>query len=406
MKIKHIFIFMIFSTIIKFISSKEEKFLSKFEQKKQSDIPISFLEKNSPKDIDDSNEEINLERFLNKFHFILPGCLRNRIEDYEVEDESDGKKIKFNPFKNTESSPFSTVVKIDGNKTIKLAGKKNIKNTYINKVDSFHGVLIRLNEEGDFCNKEGKRHQTTFLCGCDHEVENKNILDTFKYRNNGDSCNHHIEMRFLFGCKLKSGVQLYKFIKKYKSTTAVPLIILGLIICFFGAKWFNITVYFICGVASCYVIIPLILIVKDELLSTDQRIFACIIGTFVLGAILGAYFKNKAKFPIILLSGLAGYSANSFVFSIVNKFFTNDYLYYICLIGCIVGGIFLGFTLVKYAAIAGTAAFGGYLAVQEAVPIYFPKAEDHCKIGWIVMSAVGCIFQWKSRDKIGAIFDK
>ena len=159
---------MIFSTIIKFISSKEEKFLSKFEQKKQSDIPISFLENNSPKDIDDSNEEINLERFLNKFHFILPGCLRNRIEDYEVEDESDGKKIKFNPFKNTESSPFSTVVKIDGNKTIKLAGKKNIKNTYINKVDSFHGVLIRLNEEGDFCNKEGKRHQTTFLCGCDH----------------------------------------------------------------------------------------------------------------------------------------------------------------------------------------------------------------------------------------------
>ena len=94
-------------------------------------------------------------------------------------------------------------------------------------------------------------------------------------------------MSFSLGCSFTSGVKLYKFIKKYKETAVGAFIVIGLIICFLGARFFNFTVYVISGTAFSFIFIILILMIKPEYISSKKRILISLAVAFIIGCIFG-----------------------------------------------------------------------------------------------------------------------
>ena len=400
---KNIFKFILISAIIGLISSKTEKFLSEFETKNPSIAPASFLQLIEEK-IKEPSNGINLEKFLRNYRMIIPKDT-SREEDYLVKDANDQKRVKFNFLKNTKYSPDATVVKLDGDQTIKLSGKKDIKNTYINTLDNYSGVVISFKEEGDICNENGKRHQTTFLVKCDYS--NKNLCGGTKFTSDDDNCNHLIEMSFSFGCSLVSGVKLYKFFNKYKDITGLVMFVLGIVISYLGAIHFKINIFLISGSTLCFLIASLILLVYPELFSTEIKIIISLGVSFIIGSLLGIYLVNKLKYVVAILGGLLGYYAFTFVYDLLSKIFTieNDYYYYGPMILAILVGIMLNFRLAIYVAMFGTAVFGGYVAASQGLAIMFPDYADYSQIFWILVSGLSFYYQWRKKDKIKSIFD-
>ena len=399
---KIIFKFIFISTIIGLISSKTEKFLSKFGTKNPSIAPVSFLQETEEKNKEQSNY-INLEKFLRNYGIILPKT-SIRKEDYLVIDPNDQKRVKFNFLKNTKYSPDATVVKLDGNQNIKLSGKKDNKNSYIYTLDNYSGVVISFKQEGDLCNKNGKRHQTTFLVKCDYS--NKNLWGDTKFTSDDDNCNHMIEMSFSFGCSLTSGVKLYKFFNKYKEISGLILFCLGIAICILGAIHFKINTFLISGSSLGFAIVSLILIFYPEFLSSELKIIICLGVSFIIGSLLGIYLVKKLKYVVALLGVLLGYYSFSFVYDLLTKVITieNDY-YYLLMVLSILVGIMLTFRLSVYVAMFGTAVFGGYVAASQGLSIVFPDYSEYSKIVWIAISGLSFYYQWKKRDKVKSIFD-
>ena len=400
---KIIFKFIFISTIIGLISSKTEKFLSKFGTKNPSIAPVSFLQETEEKNKEQSNY-INLEKFLRNYGIILPKT-SIRKEDYLVIDPNDQKRVKFNFLKNTKYSPDATVVKLDGNQNIKLSGKKDNKNSYIYTLDNYSGVVISFKQEGDLCNKNGKRHQTTFLVKCDYS--NKNLWGDTKFTSDDDNCNHQIEMSFSFGCSLTSGVKLYKFFNKYKEISGLILFCLGIAICILGAIHFKINTFLISGSSLGFAIVSLILIFYPEFLSSELKIIICLGVSFIIGSLLGIYLVKKLKYVVALLGVLLGYYSFSFVYDLLTKVITieNDYYYYVLMVLSILVGIMLTFRLSVYVAMFGTAVFGGYVAASQGLSIVFPDYSEYSKIVWIAISGLSFYYQWKKRDKVKSIFD-
>ena len=311
-----------------------------------------------------------------------------RKEDYLVKDQKDQKKVKFNFLKNTKYSPDATVAKIYGNQTIKLSGKKDYKNSYINTLDNYTGVVISFRQEGDLCNKNGKRHQTTFLVKCDYS--NKNLWGDAKFTSDDDNCNHQIEMSFSFGCSLTSGVKLYIFLNEHKVISGFIMICLGIAICILGARYFTYNIFLISGSFLSLAIVSIILKFYPELLSSEIKIMICLGVSFILGCILGIWLKNKMKIPLVLLGGFLGYKVFSFAISIFKAVFLHGDEYfefvgliynYIFMISFIISGcLFPSLVSTEESAIVLTAFYGGYVAASQGFQIAFPDNSQYLSI--------------------------
>ena len=395
---KNIFKFILIWEIIGLISSKSEKSLSQFGVKNPSIASASFLQEIEEKRNDQSND-INLEKFLRNYRLVLPKTII-RKEDYLVKDPIDQKRVKFNFLKNTKYSPDATVVKIDGNRTIKLSGKKDNKNSYINTLDNYSGVVISFKQEGDLCNENGKRHQTTFLVKCDYS--NKNLCGDTKFTSDDDNCNHIIEMSFSFGCNLASGVKLYKFFNKYKKESGIIMIVLGIAICILGANKLTLNIFLISGSALSFVIVSLILMFFPDLLSSEPKILISLGVSFIIGSVLGIWLVKKIKIVVALLGALLGYSSFSFGYDFLNNIITieSNSTYYICMIGAILVGIMIAFLLAMYVCMLGTAAYGGYVAASQGFSIIAPDYANYSTLLWIALSGLSFFYQWKIRDSI------
>ena len=377
MSIKNVFISCLIVIIgISSITTKNEnakKFLSKFGIVNPVFNPIFFISE-APKMksfASDNTKLINIKCLYSKnYNMYSLQALQKKNEDYKIAVPGEDATIKFNFCQNTLVDNTSTVIKVEGNETVRLAGSiegegedKNVW-TEMGEEGNPTGISISL-VSGDQCNGDEK-HQTQLEITCDSEVDDENFLETIKYENINNTCLHKITMRSLYGCSLRSSYLFIKLLNDYKLVFCILFVIVGIIFCFFGKRYMKYLIMIICGFIGCYAITAAILNFFPNFITTELWLLVCLLVCFILGCILGWFLKDEIKFSVLITGAFLGYSCATFVYQIVQNYveFDPQILYYACVGVCIVVGALLGWFLTDPILIIGTSVFGGYLAMR------------------------------------------
>lgn len=221
------------------------------------------------------------------------------------------------------------------------------------------------------------------------------------------------------GCEIVSFYAVTQFLEKYWYLTTIITIIIGIILCFFGSKFINISMVIILGLA-----VPIILsiFVFDLLNVTNPTaVWGIYIGGIIVGVILGILIAKFEQFFGAIIGGVLGYLSNIFVYNFALRYIETsraDVMYYIILILCIVICALLGYHFISNVKIIGTSIIGGYSIVRGisfvaggfvSEQIIFDllsnkELEQVSNLlslkmfiylgGWVFLSGIGCYIQF------------
>lgn len=354
MEIKTIlFTFLLISSIVT-RNDNPKKFLS------NNFNPISFLN-----ELKDESKIINIKcLFAKDYNIYSLQALQNKETDHEF--PSDKGKILFNFCQNTVTDNTASMVYKEGETLTKYAGSidgegdsKNVW-TQMGESKSPEGLSIKLVKGGD-C-KLGGHHQVDIEIKCDSKVEYE--IDTFSTEK--DTCIHHLKMKSMYGCPLGSSYLFLKLMNQYKVVFCIVFIIIGLLLCFVGNRYFKVAIIIICGFVCCYGLTIAILNFFPKFITSETGLFICLGVSLLIGLIVGFLLRNCKKLCVGILGGFIGFAITTFIYQIVQTYINIDPKigYYVCMGICILVCAVLGFCLAETFLILGTSVFGGYLVMR------------------------------------------
>ena len=221
------------------------------------------------------------------------------------------------------------------------------------------------------------------------------------------------------GCEIVSFYAVTQFLEKYWYLTTIITIIIGIILCFFGSKFINVSMVIILGLA-----VPIILsiFVFDFLNVTSQAaVWGIYIGGIIVGVILGILIAKFEQFFGAIIGGVLGYLSNIFVYNLALRYIETsraDVMYYVILVLCIIICALLGYCFISKVKIIGTSIIGGYSIVrgisfvaggfvseQIIFDLLSNKELDQVSSllslkmfiylgGWVFLSGIGCYIQF------------
>ena len=389
--------------------------------------PHTIMEDN-PEIVSFAEEEevklINIKCLFSKnYNFYSIQSLQEKSKDLVYENGSD--KYYYNFCQNTKEDSSSTLVLVDSNnRKIRLSGSIDgdggDKNTW-NEIGSSNseGVLISLTNGEDCEEVEGAKYITNIRIYCDKDVDEMKDFKIFKADNM--KCSYMMEFRSRYGCPLGSTYLLLKLMEDYNYIFMVIMVVLGILLCFFGKKYIEPTIVVLCGVVVCYVLTSIIISLFPDFITSELGLFLCLLVCFILGLAIGYFTREDVRFYVILCGGFLGYSVATFFYQIVQTYVTWDpqILYYIVLAVCVIIGGVIGWFFSEPILILSLSVFGGYLAMRgvslvagnyldESMTIDLIKSQEweqlaelrtpwiYAYLGsWFVLAIAGTIVQCK-----------
>lgn len=419
--------FMIFITINTKIENTN-KILSNLEEESLSSKfkPLTIMDDN-PEIVSFAEEEaklINIKCLFSKnYNFYSIQSLQDKEHDHE---HKNGSYIyHFNFCRNTKKDSKSTLVRehnVTGT-TVKLSGSidgsggdKNIWNEI--GTDKSEGILITLTN-GELCDEgeDEAKYITNIRIFCDKDEDKMGDLRIYKAEN--VKCAYMMQFKSRYGCPLGSTYLLMRLMEDYNYIFMVIMVVLGILLCFFGKKYIEPTILVLCGIIGCYVLTALILSIFPDFITSELGLFFCLLVCFILGLVIGYFTKEDVRFYVILCGAFLGYSVATFFYQIVQTYVNWDpqILYYVVLGICVIIGGVIGWFFSESILILSLSVFGGYLVMRgvslvagnyldESMTIDLIKAQEweqlaelrtawvYAYLGsWLVLAIAGTIIQ-------------
>ena len=332
---------------------------------------------------------------------------------YELVDKETEAKYYFNFCENVvleDKNYNSTFVKCESNECKAVTESIDLENTSntINILEQELSYSLGILEAQVIKN-------ITFQIKCNKEKAEFNPELTF----NNDKTEIIITGEHKGGCELVSFYSVTQFLEQFWYLTTVVTVIIGIILCFWGSKFINLSMIIILGLA-----VPIILSIFIFDLFNIQNtyaVFGVYLGGIIVGVILGLLIAKYEKFFGAIIGGALGYLSNIFVYNLALRYIETsspEIMYYIVLVLCIVVCAALGYYFISKVKIIGTSVIGGYSIVRGisfiaggfvSEQIIFDllshkEMEQLDKLlnftmflylgGWIFLSGIGCYIQF------------
>ena len=139
-----------------------------------------------------------------------------------------------------------------------------------------------------------------------------------------------------------------------------------------GNKYKVPTIMLVMGIAFSYIISIIVLNFIPSLIDTEKKLGILLGAGFLVGTFVGYLIKAKITVFTIMLGISMGYSVAEIIYQFIQGFieWNPTYLYYATIILCCIGGIVVGYYLVKTVMILGTSIVGGYIVMRGATVIF------------------------------------
>ena len=306
-------------------------------------------------------------------------------EDYEKDIKEGTVIFNFCQDTRTNKSLKSTVLwkrnntNNDSTELIRAAGsidgeKKN-KNKWIEIDDDEEekGLKIIL-AHGDQCKKD-EYHQTNLKIYCDETIPDNDFLeyvDLDKFYDKKNPCNHTITARSIYGCPLNDWYLLRRIMKKYKYLFGLGFMLIGVFLCMWGNKYKIPTIMVVLGLIFSYIISIIVLNFIPSLINTEKKLWILLGIGFLIGSFVGYLIKAKITRFTKILGISMGYSVAEVIYLFIQGFieWNPTYLYYSVIVVCCIGGIVVGYYLIKTVMILGTSLVGGYIFMRGVAVIF------------------------------------
>ena len=367
--------------------SEEEKEDGQSEEEKEDGE--SEKEKEKEKD----NTYVNIKcLWVAKYNVYTLQKLQKE-DDYEVEFEKgkiifnfcqDSSKYPVNKStvlwerNDTDLKPFE-LIKLSGS----IDGEKKNKNKWqeLTEDEEMPGLLITL-AHGDKCN-DGY-HQTHLKIFCDSNIDDDDFIESVNltkfYNEKEYKCKHYIEVKSIYGCPLNNWYLLRRIMKKYRFLFGLGFMLIGVFLCMWGNKYKIPTIMVVLGLIFSYIISIIILNFIPSLINTEKKLWILLGIGFLFGCFIGYMIKAKIMIFTVLLGISMGYSVAEVIYLFLQGFieWNPTYLYYSVMVVCCIGGIVVGYYLIKTVMILGTSLVGGYIFMRGVAVIfgnYFDEEE-------------------------------
>lgn len=346
-------------------------------------------EEDNPEEEEQTEEEKEKKTYVNikclyvaKYNVYTLQKLQNKNIDYEKEFENG--KVIFNFCQDTnKNSSFKSTVLWDRNNTDpklirasgSIDGENKNKNGWaeLNSDEDRKGLLITL-AHGEEC-KNGKYHQTYLKLYCDSEIEDDDFLenvDLSEFYDQNNVCKHYIIANSIYACPLNDWYLLRRIMNKHKFLFGLGFMLIGLFLCMWGNKYKIPTIMIVMGLIFCYIISIIILNFIPSLINTEKKLWILLGVGFLIGTFVGYLIKAKITIFTIMLGISMGYSVAEIIYQFIQGFieWNPTYLYYSTIGVCCIGGIVVGYYLIKTVMILGTSLVGGYVFMRGVAVIF------------------------------------
>lgn len=175
-------------------------------------------------------------------------------------------------------------------------------------------------------------------------------------------------MYFKLACPTLNFFAIAQFVNKYFYGIGAVMIVIGFVLCFFGSKFIEITIY----LGSILIVLTASFIMVFDILfrnsNLEENMIWIIGGVAILaGLILGYLFNKAVKIFFSLLGAYLGYVIGILVYSLfLNKIQGVDpnILYWITIGVCALIFSIVSYIMFEYIVVFSTALIGSYLAVR------------------------------------------
>lgn len=348
-----------------------------FEPPKEIIGVRDYSQLQDPINLGDGTKLINIKcLYVNKFRVFTLQSLQKEEGDYKKSINNGTLFFNFCQDTNEKingSQSVSTMFYKKGNKITRLSGtidpneNSNDKNSWelIESNDEIKGVKISYTM-GDKCESGTGNHQTILkvLCNSTKTDFKEDDLDLKEFDING--CKHTLTFYSSTGCKVNGFHLLNQLIDEYKILFTILFCIIGLFLCFSGAKRFKITAIIISGIACSVIFSVIFLGIGSKIINTEKKLWILLGVTFVAGLVIGAILIKCLKVIVFLLGATLGYMLGNFVYQIIQQFvnFNPEVMYYVVIGLCAVICGVIGLWFLKVIVVLSTSIFGAYLFAQ------------------------------------------
>ena len=411
-------IYLTIVSLISFAFAKNEFFLSGYSQRQLSIID-SKLPIPSIIDSTSDGEGLNIKCYwVNKqknIFSLVP--LQNETTDYTANVERENAKIYYNFCQNTVSHCVNNIfqqevtgdlqetlnatmlyVKEDNKTCYRLTGdieyddgkqkvNKNIwkqfeENVTLNESQrsleeteesnttttetTRTGLIITL-AEGEACRKDAdgktlESYVVEYKIYCNKKVDFHLDFSTFNFSN----CTNQIVGEGPEACPDGLEYILTQFIDKNKIIITIAFFVVGMFFVLKGSAFFSVTLSLVCGLSLTTVVSLIVFSNFGHKFSSLNVVGFVVIGLFVLGLVLGCILGKFIKTSCILIGGVVGFIAASFLYQIIIQFVTYDptTMQYIIYAICILLGAFLGYKAQELIKVVATSIIGAFVVVR------------------------------------------
>ena len=411
-------IYLTIVSLISFAFAKNEFFLSGYSQRQLS-ILDSKLPIPSIIDSTSDGEGLNIKCYwVNKqknIFSLVP--LQNKTKDYSADVESENAKIYYNFCQNTVShcvnntfqeevtgdlqeTQNSTMLYVkEDNTCYRLTGdidydddgkqkvNKNIwkqfaENVTLNEsqrsleeAEESHttinettrtGLIITFSE-GETCRKDAdgkalESYVVEYKIYCNKSAQFHLDFSTFNFSN----CTNQIVGEGPEACPDGFEYILTQFIDKYKIIFTFVFFIVGMFFVLKGSALFFISLSLVCGLSLTTVVSLIVFSNFGHKFSSLNVVWFVVVGLFVLGLVLGCVLSKFIKTSCIIIGGVVGFVAASFLYQIIIQFVTSDptTMQYIIYAICILFGAFLGYKAQELIKVVATSVIGAFVVVR------------------------------------------
>jgi hypothetical protein len=156
------------------------------------------------------------------------------------------------------------------------------------------------------------------------------------------------------------------FFEKYKNFLGLIIIVVGIFLLVFGAKFLKVTM-FIAGIIGSLTIITL-LVFNLFTVSSDTTVWIILAVSVCIGLGLSYALINLFKLFVMIVGGYMGYTLGIFLYQFVLNFIhgSPEVIFWVTIIICIVLCAALALWATKHVLIIGTCITGGYAIVRGA----------------------------------------
>ena len=87
-----------------------------------------------------------------------------------------------------------------------------------------------------------------------------------------------MQFRSRYGCALGSSYLLMRLLEDYNYIFMVIMVVVGILLCFFGKKYIEPTILVLCGIIGCYLLTSIILSLFPDFITSELGLFFCLLG--------------------------------------------------------------------------------------------------------------------------------